>query len=90
MNKSKIRNKILKLRKSNFNNNFKINTDNFFSFLKLNNYNSKNIGGYYPINYEIDDIDILRILKKKNITFHYQLLKKIIRWIFLSGQITIH
>ena len=76
MNKSKIRNKILKLRKSNFNNNFKINTDNFFSFLKLNNYNSKNIGGYYPINYEIDDIDILRILKKKKYNISLPVIKK--------------
>ena len=76
MNKSKIRNKILKLRKSNFNNNFKINTDNFFSFLKLNNYNSKNIGGYYPINYEIDDIDILRILKKKKYNILLPVIKK--------------
>ena len=44
MNKSKIRNNILKLRKKNFNENFKIDLDKFFSFLKINT-DMKNIGG---------------------------------------------
>ena len=64
MNKSKIREKILKIRKKNFNKNIKINPDNFFSFLKKK-YNFKSIGGYYPSNFEINDIEILRLFKKK-------------------------
>jgi 5-formyltetrahydrofolate cyclo-ligase len=65
VNKSKIRNTILKLRKKNFNKNFKINLDNFLSFLKINT-DTKNIGGYYPLNFEIDSLAILYLLEKKN------------------------
>ena len=56
MNKSKIRSKILKLRKNNINKKYKINSDIFFSFLKKYKYNFKNFGGYYPSNFEIDDL----------------------------------
>ena len=59
MNKSQIRKKILKIRKNNFNKNLKININNFISFLKLNTVSSNNLGGYYPSNYEIDDLEIL-------------------------------
>ena len=66
MNKSKIRSKILKLRKKNSNKNLKIDIDKFFSFLKVKKYDFKNFGGYYPSNYEIDDLEILYLLEKKN------------------------
>jgi len=66
VNKSKIRSQILKLRKKNFNKNLKINLDKFISFLKINIQNAKKIGGYYPSNYEIDDLEILDVLEKKN------------------------
>ena len=64
MNKSKIRNSILKLRKKNFNKNFKINLDNFFSLLKIKR-GIKNIGGYYPSSFEIDNLEVLYLLEKK-------------------------
>jgi 5-formyltetrahydrofolate cyclo-ligase len=73
--KSKIRSKILKLRKSNINKNFKINSDKLFSFLKTKKYNFKNLGGYYPSNYEIDDLEILELFAEKN----YNILLPIIR-----------
>ena len=66
MNKSQIRKKILKIRKKNFDKNFKINSDKLISFLKTNKSNFKNIGGYYPSNYEIDDLEILDLLEKKD------------------------
>ena len=66
MIKSKIRSKILNLRKNNINKYPKINKNTFFTFLKKKKYNSKNLGGYYPSNYEIDDLDILKLLEKKN------------------------
>ena len=75
MNKSKIRSKILKLRKNNFKKNFKICPNKFFSFLKIKKYDFKNIGGYYPTNYEIDDLHILELFEKKN----YNILLPIIR-----------
>ena len=66
MKKSKIRNKIIRLRKNNVNKNFKISSGKFFSFLKKNKYCLKDIGGYYPSNFEIDDLEILELLEKKN------------------------
>ena len=65
MNKSQIRKKILNIRKNNFNKNLKINSHKFNSFLKINLPYIKNIGGYYPYNYEIDDLEILDLLEKK-------------------------
>ena len=66
MNKSKVRSKILKLRRKYFNKNYKINLDKFFSFFKIYIHNSTKIGGYYPSNYEIDDLEILDALDKQN------------------------
>ena len=76
MNKSKIRSKILKLRKKNSNKNFQIDIDNFFSFLKKNKYNLKNFGGYYPSNYEIDDLEILDLLEKKKSNISLPIIRK--------------
>ena len=76
MNKSKIRSKILKLRKINFNKNLKVNLNKFISFLKINTNNLKNFGGYYPSNYEIDDLEILDLLEKKNFKISLPVIKK--------------
>ena len=76
MNKSKIRNKIIKLRKNFFDKKLKISSKNFFSFLKINKYKFKNIGGYYPSNFEIDDLEILEILNKKNYKISLPIIKK--------------
>ena len=76
MNKSKIRSNILKFRKKNFNKNLKINLDKFISFLKTNIQNAKKIGGYYPSNYEIDDLEILDALEKKNFKISLPIVKK--------------
>ena len=65
MNKSKLRSKIFKLRKSNSNNKITINPNKIFSFLKKNKIYFKNVGGYYPCNYEIDDLEVLNFLRNK-------------------------
>ena len=66
MNKFKLRSKIIKLRKkNNINKNLKISLNKFLYFLKKKKYNFKNIGGYYPSNFEIDDLEILEFLEKK-------------------------
>ena len=62
MNKSQIRNKIIKIRKKKFNKDLKIDLGKFISFLKIDKLNLKNIGGYYPSNYEIDDLAILDLI----------------------------
>ena len=76
MNKSKIRSKILILRKKSFNKNLKINLDKFISFLKKNMPNAKKIGGDYPSNYEIDDLEILDFLEKQNYGISLPIVKK--------------
>ena len=65
MNKSKIRNKIIKIRKKKFDKDLKIDLGKFISLLKVDKLSVKSIGGYYPSNYEIDDLDILDLLEKK-------------------------
>ena len=76
MNKSQIRNKIIKIRKKKFNKDLKIDLNKFISFLKIDKLNFKSIGGYYPSNYEIDDLDILDLLEKKNFKVSLPIIKK--------------
>ena len=76
MNKSQIRKKILKIRKNNFNKNLKININNFISFLEINIKNVNILGGYYPSNHEIDDLEILGLLEKKNVRISLPIIRK--------------
>ena len=71
MNKFKLRSKILKIRKKNSNKNLEIDLSKFFSLLKRNKLKFKNIGGYFPSNFEIDDLKILEMMEKKK--FHISL-----------------
>jgi len=73
--KSKIRHRILNLRKNSINKNFKIEPKKFFLFLKKFHNNYKSIGGYYPSNYEIDDLKILEFLKKKKYIISLPIIK---------------
>ena len=65
MNKSKLRSKILNLRKKNSYKKLSIYPDRIYRFLKKNKINFKNLGGYYPCNHEIDDLDMLNFLRNK-------------------------
>jgi len=76
VNKSQIRKKILKIRKKKFHKNFKINLDKFIYFFQINKLNFKNVAGYYPSNYEIDDLEILAMLEKKKINILLPIIKK--------------
>ena len=76
MNKSQIRKKVLLIKKKRFDKNLKINLDKFISFLKTISFNNKNVGGYYPSNYEIDDLNILDFLEKKNFKVSLPVIKK--------------
>ena len=76
MNKSEIRNKIIKIRQNKFDKNLQINLEKFISFLKNDKLNLKSIGGYYPSNYEIDDLAILDFLEKKNFKVSLPIIKK--------------
>ena len=76
MSKSQIRNKTFKIRKKLFDKDLKIDSNKFISFLKKNRLNLKNFGGYYPSNYEIDDLAILDLLEKKNFNVSLPIIKK--------------
>ena len=76
MIKSKLRDKVLKLRKSKSKKTININPNNIYSYLKKKNYNLKIIGGYYPSNYEINDLEILNYFFKKGSTISLPKIKK--------------
>jgi 5-formyltetrahydrofolate cyclo-ligase len=56
--------------------NIKIDFDNVFDLLKKNNLTKKCIGGYFPVNHEIDDLEILKKLKKKKYQISLPVIKK--------------
>ncbi len=76
MIKSKLRSKILKIRKTNSYKQYKINCKKLFSFLNRREFNLKIIGGYYPYNYEIDDLETLFFFRNKKINIALPIIKK--------------
>ena len=78
MSKSILRKKILK-RRENFNKrNIKIDFNEIIKLLKNKNKNKnkKIIGGYYPVNFEIDDLELLKKLEKDNFAISLPVIKK--------------
>jgi len=88
--KSKIRKKILNLRKSKNIHNIKLDFFKIYNILKTYNLKNKSIGGYYPINHELDDLNILKGLELKKIRVSLPVIKKKIIWIFIFGLIRIY
>ena len=76
MIKSKLRDKILKVRKKNSKKSIDINPSNIYSYLNKKNYNLKIVGGYYPTNYEADDLKILNYFLKKGSIISLPKIKK--------------
>ena len=76
MNKSNLRSKILKLRKENLHKKRTLNPNTIFQFLKKNKINFKNIGGYYPCNHEIDDLNLLNFLRDKRSNISLPIIKE--------------
>ena len=76
MNKSQIRKKILKARKQNNFKNLNISFEKISKILKKTKTIDKTIGGYYPYNYEIDTIEILKIFEKKKYNISLPKIKK--------------
>ena len=79
MNKSIIRKTILKKRKQNSYKKFKINFNQIIKLLKKKKIIPKLIGGYYPYNYEIDSIKILKKFEEKNCIISLPKIKKIFK-----------
>ncbi len=65
MIKSKIRKKILYIRKKKNNKNIKLSFSKIFKEIKKKISPKKIVGGYYPVNFEIDILEILDNLEKK-------------------------
>ena len=76
MLKSKLRKKILKIRKIANVKNIKIDFDKIIDLLKKEKIAKKNIGGYYPVNSEVDDLDILKKFEKIKFTISLPVIKK--------------
>ena len=76
MLKSKLRKKILKIRKKINQRNIKINFSQIIKILKKEKINKKNIGGYYPVNFEIDDLLLLKKFEKKKFNISLPVIKK--------------
>ena len=76
MIKTKLRKEILKIRKIANKNNLKIDFNKVFSLIKKNYLIKKSIGGYFPVNYEVDDLEILKEFAKKNYQISLPVIKK--------------
>ena len=76
MIKSKLRDKVLKLRKSKSKKSININPSIIYSYIKKKNYNLEIIGGYYPSNYEINDLEILNYFFKRGSIISLPKIKK--------------
>ena len=74
MIKSNIRKKILDLRKKN-KKILKVDLDSVIKILENQKIKGKKVGGYYPVNFEIDDLKLLEDLRKKK--FDIYLLSKV-------------
>ena len=76
MLKSKIRKKILNIRKKKYNNDFKSFSLKFFKEISKNNIKKKIIGGYYPVNYEINILELLKQFETKGLKLSLPVVKK--------------
>ena len=76
MFKSKLRKKILKIREKKNIQNIKINVDKIINLLKEKKITKKNIGGYFPINFEVDDLELLKKLEKSKFKISLPVIKK--------------
>ena len=76
MIKSKLRKKILKIRQIFNVNDKQIEFKKIFNLIKKKNLTKKSIGGYFPINYEVDDLKILKEFEKKKYKVSLPVVKK--------------
>ena len=76
MIKSKIRKKILDIRKKNNNKNIKFSFLKIFKEIKKYISKKKIVGGYYPVNFEIDILEFLEKLEMKGLQLCLPIVKK--------------
>ena len=76
MLKSKLRKKILRAREKNNKRNIQIDFNQIIKILKKEKINKKIIGGYYPVNFEIDDLPLLKKFEKSKFNISLPVIKK--------------
>ena len=76
MLKSKLRKIILKIREKNNKKNIQIDFNKIIKILQKEKITRKIIGGYYPVNFEVDDLDLLRKFEKNNYKISLPVIKK--------------
>ena len=84
MLKSKLRKKILKVRQKLNTKNIQLNFNQIVKILKREKITNKIIGGYYPVNFEIDDLTLLKKFKKNKFNISLPVIKKNFQMDFYS------
>ena len=85
MLKSELRKKILKVRKKFNTKNIQLNFNQIVKILKKEKItNQIIIGGYYPVNFEIDSLELLRKFKKNKFNISLPVIKKNFQMDFYS------
>jgi 5-formyltetrahydrofolate cyclo-ligase len=74
--KSKLRKKILRAREKFNTKNIQIDFNQIIKILKKEKISKKIIGGYYPVNFEIDDLVLLRKFKNNKFNISLPVIKK--------------
>ena len=65
MLKSRIRKKVIKIREIKNKNNLQINISFFKEILKIKKIQNKIVGSYFPVNFEADTLQIMKMFKQK-------------------------
>ena len=76
MLKSKLRKKILKIRQKVNKENIQIDFNQIIKILKKEKMTKKVIGGYYPVNFEVDDLELLKKFEKNKFNISLPVIKK--------------
>jgi 5-formyltetrahydrofolate cyclo-ligase len=74
--KSKLRKKILNIREKINKKNIQIDFNLIIKILKKEKINKKTIGGYYPVNFEIDDLTLLKKFEKNRFIISLPVIRK--------------
>jgi len=76
VSKNQIRKKILNLREKLYSENLSIKAEEVLKFIKKLNVKKKIIGCYYPVNYELNTIELIKKLIKNNYVVGLPVIKK--------------
>ncbi len=76
MLKTKLRKKVLKIRQIINKKNIQIDFNQITKILKKEKITKKVVGGYYPVNFEVDDLELLKKFKKKGFSIALPVIKE--------------